>query len=272
MQPTAPHPATNEGPTEVPPETLSLGSALGFAFRTEHAWMNILVTSLLSLVPLAGVVALEGWHAEISQRLVRRHPQPIPTFDFGDFIHYLMRGLQPFAVRYVIALPLSALIVIGIVAGFYAGAVSARGADPTALYVVAAVGGGVYLLVTPFFLIVTCVTSTRAELLEDFVKAFSPRAAWSYVRASWGAILVSHLALGIVAVVLSLFGLVACYVGLFVVSVVTQLAYVHLRWQLYERYLRGGGTPIEPKAPVWIPSELARARAAWTAQQHGQST
>ncbi len=235
--------------------------------------MNILVTSLLSLVPLAGVVALEGWHAEISQRLVRRHPQPIPTFDFGDFVHYLMRGLQPFAVRYVIALPLSLLMVVGVGAGFYAGAISARGSDPSALYVLAAVGGGVYLLVTPFFVIVTCVTSTRAELLEDFVKAFSPRDTWSYVRSSWGVILVSHLALGIATFVLSLFGLVACYVGVFVVSgSSTQLAYVHVRWQLYERYVRRGGDPIEPKAPVWIPSELARARATWTAQQQGQST
>jgi hypothetical protein len=257
-------------PTELPPESVSLGAALGFAFRTEHAWTNILVASLLTLVPIAGVISLEGWHAEISQRLVRRHPKPIPTLEFGDFLHYLMRGLQPFAVRYVIALPLSFMLVIGMFVGFYAGAVSARGADPHAIYVLAAIGGGAYLLVSPPFVVASCIAGTRAELLEDFVKAFSPRDVVAYARASWVAILVSHFALGVIAFILSLFGLVACYVGVFVVSVVTQLAYVHLRWQLYERYVRGGGTHIEPKAPVWVPSEQIRAAAAWAAQR--QST
>jgi hypothetical protein len=268
MQPAPPPPP----PTELPPERVNLSAALGFAFRTDRAWTNILVAALLTLVPIAGAISLEGWHAEIAQRLVRRHPQPIPTFEFGDFLHYLTRGLQPFAVRYVIALPLSFLVVIGVFVGAYVGSVSARGGDLHTIYAFAAVGGGAYLLVLPLFVVASCVAGTRAELLEDFVKAFSPRDVLEYARASWGVIVVSHFVLGLVVLVLSLLGLAACYVGLFVVSVVTQLAYVHLRWQLYERYVRRGGTRIEAKAPVWVPSEQTRAAAAWAAQQHHQST
>jgi hypothetical protein len=259
-------------PGEALPESVSIPAALGFAFRAERAWMNILVASLLTLVPIAGAIALEGWYSEISQRLVRGHPRPIPTFDFGDFMHYLVRGLQPFAVRYVIALPLGFIAAIGVMVGFFAGSASLRAGDPSTFFLYAGLGSLAYLLVSPPFVILACVAGTRAELLEDFAKAFRPRDVLAYAKSSWGVILVSHLALGVVTLLLSLVGLVACYVGVFVVAAVTQLASVHLRWQLYERYVHQGGTPIEPKAPVWVPSEQARAAAAWAAQPHYPST
>jgi hypothetical protein len=149
--------------------------------------MNTLVTSLLTLVPIAGAISLEGWHSDISQRLVRRQAQPTSTFEFVDFLHYLLRGLQPFAVRYVIAPPLGFLAIIGMMAGFFAGSASLRGGDPSTFFVYVGVGRLPYVLVSPPFVVLKCVARTRAELLEDFAKAFSPRGVIAYARSSRGA-------------------------------------------------------------------------------------
>ncbi|PMX74198.1 hypothetical protein, partial [Pseudomonas sp. GW456-12-1-14-LB2] len=80
-------PAT-EAP-EPPGTSIRYGEALRFAFRAEKPWMNILVMTVFALIPVAGPIALGGWHCEIMQRLVRRHPTPIPTLEFSDFTHYL---------------------------------------------------------------------------------------------------------------------------------------------------------------------------------------
>jgi hypothetical protein len=241
-----------------PGESIRYGEAIKFAFRTERPWMNILVTTVFAFVPVAGPMAIAGWHAEIMQRLARRHPVPIPTLEFSDFTHYLMRGMHPFVSRVIVALPLTFVTIFG---AFVAGGVSAataRTGDPTAVLVVWAIILLAIMLVMPFVIVIGSAVYTRADLVEDIPSTLKMKELGAYMRAMWLTILGSSIVFGMISTAIVLLGFVACYFGAFVASAIIQLAQVHLRWQVYERFIARGGEPIPAKPPVWVPSELAR--------------
>jgi hypothetical protein len=250
--------AVDQAPASLPGTTIRFGDAIKFAFRAENAWMNIIVSTLFALVPVAGAMAVAGWHAEIMQRLVRRHPSPIPTLEFSDFTHYLSRGVQPFIARVIVALPLSFVsVIVGFAAGV-AGGIAARTREPTILIVVWSVFALILLVVMPIMIVIGSAVYTRADLVEDLSATFKMRELMAYMRTSWLTILGTSIVFGMISFGMILIGLVACYFGMFVASAMVQLGQVHMRWQLYERYVARGGERIQPKPPVWIPSEQAR--------------
>ncbi len=241
-----------------PGESIRFGEALKFCFRAEKPWMNILVSSLMAFIPIAGPIAIGGWHAEIMQRLVRRHPTPIPTFAFDDFTHYLTRGVQPFVMRVIVSLPFTMFIVIGSMIGGASASFMARSGDPTAMFVVWGIIAGVMVLSAPIMAIVTSAVYTRADLVEEFGAAMQPRKLMKYMGATWLGVLGTSIVFGLLSLVMVLVGVLACYVGAFIASAIVQLGQLHLRWQIYERYVARGGEPIPVKAAVMLPSEQAR--------------
>src|SRR5579883_1941636 len=243
---------------QVPPEkdaSIRFGDAIRFAFRAERPWMNVLMVVLFSYIPLVGAVALEGWHCEIAQRLTRRHPKPIPTIDFSDFVFYLQRGVQPFLVKVVISLPLSMAIVILIFVGMAGAGVAAERGESGVVIGILIVAAAFFVLMAPLMSIVSTAVYTRAELVEEFRESMRMGKLWAYIRATWLTALGVNLLFGLLATGLVLVGFAACYVGIFVAALVMQLGSIHLRWQIYERYVARGGEPIPVKAPVVLPSE-----------------
>jgi hypothetical protein len=202
-----------------------------------------------------------GWHAEIMQRLVRRHATPIPTLEFTDFSHYLSRGVQPFVSQMLASLPISFLLVFGMMIGGVGGGVAARAVGPEAILVVWAIMAVVMFVTMPFMWVILNAVVTRADLVEEVGATLKMGELGKYMRATWLTVMGTFFVFAMLSFGLVLVGMLAACVGAYVVSQILQLAQLHLRWQIYERFLARGGAPIQPKPPVMLPSEQARAHA-----------
>ena len=264
----SPSPAMSE-PREAP-RGIRYIEALSFLFSTEDAWPNLGYALLLVIIPIVGPIALLGWQTEILQRLVKRHPRPIPKFDFGDFNAYLTRGVPPFLVNMVIAMPFGLVFGVGFglvngIAGFASATArhASRGAAPdfTILYILLGVGGVGMLLFMPVFAIISYAASTRAELTEDFGETMKLGPLFGYVRATLVTTLLAFFVWGFLSGAVVTVGLVLCFIGVYPASILVRMGGVHLRWQIYEEYLAKGGEPIKLKERTeLLPSEARMAR------------
>ena len=248
------------GPAE--PRPVSSLGAIKFVFEDQDWKYNVLIGMVLVLIPIIGPLALSGWLMEVHQRLVRRHPHPVPKLEFGDFVFLLQRGVTPFLVSLVTMLPLI-LIVYGMMVGIGFGAFFVYGAtDEPLLAAGAGLVGTLFLMVFwCLFAIVMNAAMTRAELLEDFGRTLRFGELMAYARRTAGMVVVKTFSFGFLSFGVVLLGLLACYIGIYPAIVVLQIASMHLRWQVYEDYVAKGGAPLELKPPQWLPSEAERARA-----------
>ena len=251
---------------------VSVIDAIRFPFSDAQWANNLFISSVFMFIPLVGPVANAGWHAEIHQRLARRHPNPIPRLEFSDLTHYMGRGVAPFFVALILMLPTAMLAYFGIMAVVIAGAfVGAAIQEPAVMIVVWIL---VSLLGFGFMALVGVVMHTaqaRAELTEDLGASLSPGSILRFLGKTWVAVLVSSMLFALLSMLLFFAGYLMCVVGMYPAIVVVAIAGTHLRWQLYERYLSRGGEPFSIKAPQQLPSEAAAAyRAAYEAHSpHG---
>ncbi|HEY6559713.1 MAG TPA: DUF4013 domain-containing protein [Polyangiaceae bacterium] len=252
--------AAQPGAMPGPAPGISVIGGVKFAFESPDWKTNLLFAMVLSLIPIAGPLALSGWMAETHQRLVRRHPQPMPKFDFGDFVHYLGRGVPVFLVGLVAALPIGIGFGVVIVAAALAGVLAGAGTQVDSLVMIAVwIAAGFCSLVCWLVMSVLLnAAQTRAELTEDFGQALNLGKVWAYARATWATVLVKNLIFALVAFGILVIGMLLCYIGLYPAIAVIQMAAAHLRWQIYEHYLREGGEPIALKPPQWLPSDAQR--------------
>ncbi len=258
-QQTAPAPGhVAPGPSFAVP--ISAVASVKFVFASPDWKTNILFGMVLSLIPIAGPIALAGWLAEMNQRLVRQHPEPLPKFDFNDFVHYLQRGVPVFLVGLIAMLPFAlAFGVLGFVAvfsGIAAGAVT--NGEPLVMIAVWAMVGFFSLVFSLVLSVFMNAAQTRAELTEDFGQALNLGKLWAYARATWTKVLLKNITFGFLAFGIMLLGLLLCYIGMYPAMAVIQIAGAHLRFQVYDNYVREGGEPIAVKAPQWLPSEAQR--------------
>jgi hypothetical protein len=246
------------GPAAFAP--VSAIAAVKFVFSSGDWKSNVLFGLVLNLIPIAGPIALCGWLAEMNQRLVRRHPEPLPKFDFADFVHYLTRGVMVFLVSLVVSLPIGFAIALVVGVAVFGGVLAGAGTDgePLVIFGVWALAGLTSVVVWLVLSVFMNAAQTRVELTEDFGQALNLGKVWDYARATWATVLVKNIVFGLVAFGLILAGMLLCYVGIYPAIAVIQIAAAHLRWQVYEQYLRAGGEPIALKPPQWIPSEAQR--------------
>jgi hypothetical protein len=260
------NPSQPSVPTQLPQEqSIEFFRALKFIFSQERAWNNILMLTVLLFIPVVGQITMYGWHCEIIQRLERRHPKPIPDFNFSDFTHYLSRGVTPFVTQMILTMPFS--IVFGVLGGGagMAVAIASRSASRTPgepPWAMLSIYGAVMMLATlsgPFIAILMNAGLVRAELTEELGKTLSFSGLMGYVRRTWMTTLLSSFVYGLIASVVIILGLCCCYFGVFPAAVIVGTGLVHLRFQIYQKYLARGGEPIPVKKPAAIPSEQAAA-------------
>jgi hypothetical protein len=248
--------------------SVSAMEAIKFAFSTPDWTMNLLLGLVFMVIPVVGPLALQGWHAEIHQRLVRRHPQPIPKLDFSDFMHYLERGLGPFVVNLALMVPLFIVVyAFMFIAGFASVGIGRAANEPALIMVVLAIAslGGAAMIF--FFSVLVNAAMTRVELTEAIGPSLSPGPMFSYGKRIWAKFFVATLVFGLLATGLIILGMLLCFIGVYPVTVALQLGSLHLRWQLYENQLAQGGESIPVKAPVQLPSE-ARMHQAYPPQAY----
>ena len=253
----APEPPPVELAAERP---ISYVDAVRFGLHSPDLLMNVVLAVVFSLIPVVGPIVLIGWYTEIFQRLVKGHPRPVPKLDFGDFSAYLQRGFPAFACAMIFAMPVSMGLSLVAGVGMAVAQVSSRSShDPTPVLVVLGVVGALSAIVSPVVALFSSAVTVRAELTEDVGQAFKASRIFDYVARTWGTTLVAFFVMSMLAVGMSLVGLLACGVGVYVASVVVRLTSVHLGFQIYRLYLARGGEAVPVKQHDGLPSEAGRS-------------
>jgi hypothetical protein len=258
-----------QSPATPPPlqRDVSVMDALRFTTSGSSGWANILFCGLLYLstqiVPILGLIVMQGFFAEVHRRLVLRHPEPYVRFDFSDFGSYLSRGVAPFVISLVLALPFVVVafaVGFGIVLAVGAGGSAALGGDKDlALLVGLAIASLCLVPIAIFWLALSNAAVTRAELTGDLSKSFALGEIWSYAGKTWKRVLVTAIIMAFVSLGLVIAGTLACFIGLFVTLSIQMIASLHVRWQVYNEYLLDGGEPIELARWENLPSEAPKA-------------
>jgi hypothetical protein len=183
-------------------------------------------------------------------------PTAYSDFTFDRFTEYLKRGVWPFLVNLIVNLPAGMFLALAMFLGMMGLGLASRHSDA------ATVAGFCLLgLLYVFVLMVMAVVSKplylRAGLSRDFGSAFSMTFFRDFLSRVGKEVFVAVLFLAVTGTLLMILGLLACYVGIFPAMGLLMFAQHHIDFQLYDLYLKRGGTPVESK-PIFEPDRDRR--------------
>ncbi len=222
-------------------------------FFASPKWgMNLLFGAVCSLIPVIGPMVLLGWLLGGFWGREGYRAATFPAFDFGRFTDYLMRGLWPFLVAMVasvVFVPLMwvACFVPMLGANVLVGHNGHHGSGAEGLLVLALLLG-TFVVVAVLGLILMLVVKPlmlRAELLQDFGKAFDFRWGLDFIKRTWLECILATMFIWIASIVLSIVGMAAFCVGVYFISGPVYFAMAHLDRQIYLIYLERGGAALE---------------------------
>lgn len=226
-------------------------AALSSFFEHPDWAMTLLLGSLCFLIPVINTMILFGYRYEIVEMKVRFPDQLYPKFDFNRFSQYLVRGLMPFLIdfliQFVINIPLQLSVWMGM------GLVAAAGNTQSQLLVVVA-GVGVPLIILIDVVLLTILQTVlvpvilRAGLSQDFGQTFKIPWIKDFLLKVGLQSLLFNLFLFAAGSVLVIPGYMACCIGIIpVMFFLLGPALAHYHAQLYRLYLAKGGEPIPLK-------------------------
>jgi uncharacterized protein DUF4013 len=221
-----------------------------YLFDNPHGGMNLLFACILMLIPLIGPVVLMGWYGRVLRALAKHDTPVVPALDFNQFVEYLKEGVVAFVVSLIIILPFTLFIFFVVFGGIAMVPLFTQEPEQMRPFLIlTAVGvGGVVLL---FFMLLLAIFSsaalTRAYLTVDWGKALEFRKIFSYAKATWRSVVIAWVVYLPASLLLMVVGMMALYLGVYPASVIMSVAWLHFMWQIYERYLAGGGEAIAIK-------------------------
>jgi hypothetical protein len=205
---------------------MDFGLSFSFPFQDEEWVKKVVLTAVISLIPLIGQIALIGWLVELTRRVIRGDAEPLP--DWADFGGILMLGLKIFAIGFVYALPLMFIVIpMGIVDAL----VDSESA--AALYSIVTMCFSCFALIYGLalaFFFPAAVGELAAT--DDFGAAINPTNIFAHVRAAPNAYLLAFVGT-IVAGFLAGFGIILCFVGIIFTTVYAYAVQGHLYGQAY---------------------------------------
>jgi hypothetical protein len=238
--------------------------AYKFPFRSPKWLQNALCCLVAALVPIAGVMVLFGYQFEIVEALhLRGKEDDYPDFDTNRLGKYLLRGAWPFLVALIVGLPIGFIGVIPFLVCYFGFLISVSpgggsGNSPwTAVWAVLLVLSFLFqLLIQVVAQVVIIPMILRAGLMQDFGAGFNMPFIKDYLHRMWKPTLLTELFLIFSALGLQLVGMLVFCVGWLFVIPIVQLARAYFLWELYEEYLRRGGTEVALQ--VQAPEPLSR--------------
>lgn len=235
-------------------------SASVFDFFKNPKWgMNLLLGGVCVLIPIAGPMALMGWHiGALYGRPNWKEFTTYPEFDFGKFGQYLERGVWPFLVQIVVSLavvPIMMLVVMVPTMAMMAVMVPQADSHPThppevppALLAIIPLLVLGYVAIFGLMMLVSKPLMIRAAMTQDFGKAFNWSFFKSFTAKTWVLQVCSAVFLMAAGLVLAVVGVMACFIGMYFTISIAFFAHWHLDRQIYELYLQRGGEPV-PLSP-----------------------
>lgn len=220
--------------------------AYRFFFERPTWPTNLLIGSVCQLIPLVGSIVYLGYTFEVVEALHRRGDhRDYPDFDFNRFLTYLIRGLWPFAAQILAAVP-AIFVTLFLTFGFLslmAVVVGKEGGGPFLVLLVV-----VTVVVNVLVALVLSVLMLPVELRAGLGQDLNPGALVSFTRDFLKRVgketLLGWLFLVGTGMVVGLVGTALCCVGTVPATVLIVMAQHHISFQLYELYLKRGGSPI----------------------------
>jgi hypothetical protein len=224
--------------------------AYGFMFRSKNWLTNMLLVVVCLFIPVVGQLVLIGYMFDVIEYMHRRgRDDDYPDFDFNRLVSYLTRGIWPFLADFLLGMILVPPLAGGylVVVFMWIGVEQKNLEQETALIltiVIAAVALATLVLVS----IIRFPIYLKCGLQQEFGAGFSWSFFWDFFgRVGITALLVLLFEM-ITAPFVILAGALLCFVGIYPANVVVIYCQHHLLYQLYQEYLREGGTPIPLKA------------------------
>ncbi|MGH7170413.1 MAG: DUF4013 domain-containing protein [Gemmataceae bacterium] len=249
-----------------------------FVFKNPNWLTNLALGAVCSIIPIVGPIVFIGYCFEVIDVLLRRRQRqrsgalqapddplgewvmdalPVeedhdsgsyPDFNFNRFSEYLMRGIWPFLAQLIVGLVVGMIAVIFLIVGLMLAGFAAAAADSPVMFLVAY---GLVLVLYTFLMmlagILTMPLYLRAGLSGDFASAFSMAFYRDFMKRVGKEVVLAELFHTATSTLLSIVGLLLCYVGIFPVIALVLYAHHHLEYQLYELYLERGGESVERK-------------------------
>jgi hypothetical protein len=249
-------------------------AAYRFIFSNPKWFSIILIGCLCMFIPVVGIIVFIGYLFEVIEFFHRRceeekipmvqpaedaiqtrrtpRTQDIgegsyPDFNVNRLSDYLLRGVWPVLVNLVASLPI--MFAVGIL--FFIGVIliqvaETNNADGVVIGSIIAMMIVVYFAVMVVWSMARVPLYLRAGLGRDFVSAFSVRFFKDFIRRVGTELIVAQVFLFVGSLILTLIGVLACYVGLYPAMVVAIMASHYMDYELYELYLERGGSAIVP--------------------------
>lgn len=252
--------------------------AYRFVFKSPKWMLNLLLTSISSLIPVVGPIVLIGYFFDIIDVLIRRRAlerlgdenhssesfgervmdalpaeedyrtASYPDFDFNLFADYLTRGLWPFLIRFAVNLIVAMLASFVLIVGMILVGMTLSASNSVYGFILMY---GSFWIIYAFLIwamgILTTPLYLRAGLSGDFASAFSMAFYRDFMKRVGKEVVAVELFMAATGAVLTVMGILMCYFGLFPAFALISYAHHHLEYQLYELYLERGGEPIERK-------------------------
>ena len=217
---------------------MDFGKAFTYPFDDPDWLKKILIPALIAIIPIVGQIFLIGWSLDVTRRIIRREPSPLPELDFG---RQMVDGLKAFVIGLVYAIPVFILIIPVIIVSVAAS--SGNTSDNSSNGLVAAVTlccSGlifIYSLVLAFVL-----PAVYANFIanENLGAAFRFQEVIGLVRAAPGAYLIVLLGVIITSFIAQL-GTIACGIGVLATLTYSMAVNGHLYGQAYNEATRNTG-------------------------------
>jgi hypothetical protein len=253
---------------------MQLMAAYRFIFWNPK-WPTIILIGCLSmLVPVVGIIVFIGYLFEVIEFYHRQsEEEKIPTvqpadgafqlrrtaapedvrqraypdFNFSRLSDYLMRGLWPALLNLVASLPITfAIIALFFVCIFLVQIAVVNKAGGLVIGLIIGVTIFAYFAVILTWSIVHVPMYLRAGLARDFASAFSFGFLKDFMGRVGKELVVAQLFLFVGGLILTMIGMLACWVGLYPATIIAFMASHYMDYQLYELYLERGGKAILP--------------------------
>jgi hypothetical protein len=205
---------------------MDIGRSFAYVFEDPDWMKKVLIGAVVGIVPILSI-AQTGYALEVTKRVYEGEARPLPEWD--DIGGFFVRGLLVSIGAFIWALPIVALAacVIGGVA---------VGTDSSGAAVAVAICGAVPLILL-FSAFVLPIVGARYVVERHFGAMFEIGEIAREVRRSAVQLLIL-LAVALVASLIAMLGIVACFIGVYFTVVYAGLIYGHALGLVY-REARG---------------------------------
>jgi high-affinity nickel permease len=208
---------------------MDFGLAFSFPFQDQQWVKKLLITAALCLIPIVGWIAVLGWSLEVTRRVIRQHPEPLP--DWSEFGALLTLGFKGFLIGIIFSIPAWVISLPSVV-------VSALGQDSqdmqSIITIVSICSSCVSILYSIILAFATPAAYGELAATDQLMASINPSRLLQLVRAAPSAWLIAILGTLVGGIVASL-GLIACIVGVFFTIAYYAALAGHLYGQAYRQ-------------------------------------